>query len=302
MPPHQPATFSPEQQDLRATLRSDLHHLASDIGPRNAWHPEALERAARFIEEELAKAGLSPSPQTYDCRGQTFRNIEAEIPGTKNKEPLTLLGAHYDSVAVPGCAGANDNGSGVVACLALARRFARTHPERTLRFLFFANEEPPFFGTKDMGSRVYAARCRARGESVSAMLSIETIGYYSGEKGSQRYPPLVRFFYPDTGNFLAFVGNLASRALMKRALAAFRRRGTMPAEGAALPWWLPGVWWSDHWSFWKEGYPALMVTDTAPYRYPHYHTAGDTVDEVDFDGLTRAVLGLHEVARDLAGA
>lgn len=188
----------------------------------------------------------------------------------------------------------------MAALLCLARQLAGARPGRTLRFVLFANEEPPFFLGEDMGSRVYARRARARGERIAAMLSLETIGYYSDQPGSQRYPPLVGRFYPDTGNFLAFVGNVRSRALVQEALAAFRRGTSLPAEGAALPGWLPGVGWSDHWSFWREGWPALMVTDTAPYRYPWYHTDGDTLERLDLERLAQAVEGLASVVARIA--
>lgn len=282
---------------LAHELRRDIAVLAEEIGPRHAWRPEALERAARFLERELVGAGFALQRQGYRIGGQEFRNLEVELAGGQE---IVLVGAHYDTVAGGACPGANDNGSGVAAVLALARRFARARPARTLRFVLFVNEEPPFFLGEDMGSRVYARRARECGERIAAMLSLETIGYYSDEPGSQRYPPLVGRFYPSTGNFLAFVGNLRSRALVREALDAFRARVRLPAEGAALPGWVPGVGWSDHWSFWKEGWPAVMVTDTAPYRYPWYHGDGDTLERLDFPRLAQAVEGLEAVVAALA--
>ena len=153
-----------------------------------------------------------------------------------------------------------------------------------------------------MGSRVYARRSRERRDHIVAMLSLETIGYYSDEPGSQLYPFPLRFFYPSTGNFLAFVANLGSRGLLREALASFRRNAQFPSEGVAAPAFIPGVDWSDHWAFWQESYPALMVTDTALYRYPHYHTLQDTPDKVDYERLARVVKGLHGMLRDLAQA
>ena len=297
--------LSDEQTALREQLLADLELLAGDIGVRNAWCPEGLERAADFIEQSLADAGYAPRRQTYETRGRPFHNLEVELEGIGSAQEIVIVGAHYDSVAVDACPGANDNGTGVCGVLALARHFARSpdeaRPERTLRFVLFVNEEPPFFMTRAMGSRVYARRCRSRGERVVSMLSLETMGYFSDRKGSQKYPPLVGRFYPDTGNFIAFVGNLRSRALVRRSLQSFRKRATIPSEGAALPGWLPGIGWSDHWSFWKEGYEAVMVTDTALYRYPHYHTAFDTVEHVDFDRLALVVDGLKDVVADLGG-
>jgi Zn-dependent M28 family amino/carboxypeptidase len=185
--------------------------------------------------------------------------------------------------------------------LELARLMAAAKPARTVRFVAFVNEELPFYRTGEMGSRLYARRSRERGENIVAMLSLETIGYYSDRPGSQRYPFPLGLFYPGTGNFLAFVSNLGSRPLLHRALRAFRRHAAFPSEGVAAPAFIPGVDWSDHWSFWAEGYGAIMVTDTAPYRYPYYHTAHDTPDKVDYERLARVVTGLHGMLVELAG-
>ena len=153
-----------------------------------------------------------------------------------------------------------------------------------------------------MGSRRYALRARERNERVAAMFSLETIGWYSERPGSQRYPFPLSFFYPSTGNFLAFVSNLGSRALLHESIASFRRQAKFPSEGIAAPALIPGVDWSDHASFWEQGYPALMVTDTAPYRYPHYHSAADTPDKVDYERLARVVIGLEQMLRELASS
>jgi len=153
-----------------------------------------------------------------------------------------------------------------------------------------------------MGSVRYARRSRERGENIVAMLSLETIGYYSDTPGSQHYPFPLSLFYPSTGNFLAFVSNLKSRSLLHDAIATFRRHARFPSDGVAAPAAIPGVDWSDHGSFWAAGYPALMVNDTAPYRYPHYHRESDTPDKVDYERLARVVTGLAVVVRTLAGA
>jgi Zn-dependent M28 family amino/carboxypeptidase len=131
------------------------------------------------------------------------------------------------------------------------------------------------------------------------MYSLETIGYYSEEPRSQHYPFPLSYFYPDRGNFLAFVANLASRELLHRTIRAFRAHASFPSEGAAAPAFIPGVDWSDQWAFWREGWPALMITDTAPYRYPYYHTAHDTPDKVNYERLARVVRGLEATFRAL---
>jgi Zn-dependent M28 family amino/carboxypeptidase len=170
-----------------------------------------------------------------------------------------------------------------------------------VRFVAFVNEEPPLFQTEQMGSVRYARRARQRGENIVGMLSLETIGYYSREKGSQSFPTaLLRPFYPSRGNFIAFIGTLSSRSLLRRVLASFRLHSDFPAEGLTAPAWVTGVDWSDHWSFLREGYPAIMITDTAIFRYPWYHTAGDTPDKVNYTAMARVTAGLAAVTAELA--
>jgi Zn-dependent M28 family amino/carboxypeptidase len=210
-----------------------------------------------------------------------------------------IVGAHYDT-APGGTPGANDNASGTAAALALASRLAGARHRLPIRIVLFANEEPPYYRGRTMGSLQYAAGCRKRGEDVRAMLSLETIGFYSEEPGSQHYPPPLHLLYPDRGNFIAFVGNLASRALVRDAVQRFRTHARFPSEGAALPDALPGIGWSDHWSFWQFGYPALMVTDTALFRDPNYHERSDVVENLDFERLARVVAGLQRVIEELA--
>jgi len=185
--------------------------------------------------------------------------------------------------------------------LELAQRFSGRRQPRTIRFVAFVNEEPPFFQTAHMGSAVYANAARSRGDRVLGMLSLETMGYYSEEKGSQRYPEAIAALYPDVGNFIGFVSNLASVRLLLRARRAFRRRTAFPLQSAAVPAAIPGVGWSDHWAFWQAGYAAMMVTDTAPFRYPWYHTAEDTPDKIDYDRLAQVIDGLEGVIESIAG-
>jgi Peptidase family M28 len=282
---------------LRAELVADVQKLAGEIGERNLRTYAQLNETADFIESSLGKAGLTPRRDSYELRSQTCHNIEVEIRGTRPE--IVVVGAHYDSVI--GCPGANDNGSGVAALLALARRFAGKPTGKTLRFVAFVNEEPPFFQTDEMGSFVYAKRCRERGDKITAMISLETIGYFSDEPGSQKYPaPGFGLLYPKKGNFIGFASDTQSRELLRVAVAAFRKTEKLPCEGAALPPAIPGIGWSDHWAFWQCGYPALMVTDTAPFRYPHYHEPTDTPDKLDYDRFALVVSGMESVIAELA--
>ncbi len=286
---------TPAQTTLADELGRDVTVLSKEIGERNLLHPEALTKAADYIEGQFQKAGLKVTRQKYEVKGQACFNLVTEIQG--KTDGVVVIGAHYDSVR--GAPGANDNGSGVAAVLALARRMASDRPQKTLRFVAFVNEEPPYFQTADMGSLVYAKAAKANGDKISAMLSIETIGCYSDAEGSQHYPAPFSLLYPSTGNFIAFVGNTESAELVKQIVGKFRNDVRFPSEGAAVLGSIEGVGWSDHWSFWEAGYPALMVTDTAPFRYRWYHTAEDTPDKLDYEKTARVVEGLEIVVRDL---
>ena len=273
--------------------------LAGTIGERNLWHCEALDRAARYISAQLSSGAYAPQLQTFDVAKIPVSNVEATLTGTDQPAEIVVVGAHYDSVS--GCPGANDNGTGVAAMLELAQRFSRRPQPRTLRFVAFANEEPPFFRTAHMGSVVYANAAKDRGDRIVAMLALETMGFYSDEKGIQQYPAEIAAHYPDVGNFIGFVANSASEWLLLASQRAFERRTRFPVQALAAPDDVAGVGWSDHWAFWQAGYSAMMVTDTAPFRYPWYHTAEDTPGKVDYEKLADVIDGLEAVIEALAG-
>lgn len=292
------APLSADEVKLRDELRADVEMLAGQIGERSLIRYSQLQAAAEFIESSLVRAGLQPQRESYMLNNRACHNIVAEITGSSPE--IVLIGAHYDSVF--GAPGANDNGSGVAATLALMRRFAGTSTPKTLRFAAFVNEEPPYFQTPQMGSFVYAGRCKQRGDKIVAMISLETIGYFSDAPHSQSYPaPGLGVFYPTTGNFIGFVGNLGSRSLLRRSLSIFRAQKKLPSEGASLPAFIPGVSWSDQWSFWQYGYPAIMITDTALFRYRPYHQPTDTPDKLDYDRFALVVSGMEKVIAELAG-
>jgi Zn-dependent M28 family amino/carboxypeptidase len=279
-------------------LRAHVRMLAETIGERNLWRYGALERAADYIFGNLAANGYVPRRQTYEISRLPVSNIDAALAGALRPAEILVVGAHYDTVT--GCPGANDNATGVAAMLELARRFAGYPRPRTIRFAAFVNEEPPFFKTEQMGSFVYARAAKERREQVIGMLSLETMGYYSEARGSQQYPAPIALLYPDVGNFIGFVSNIRSAPLLMKARRAFKRRTPFPLQSAALPDVIPGVGWSDQWAFWQAGYRAMMVTDTAPFRYPSYHTANDTPDKIDYDKLAHVVDGLEAVVDALA--
>ena len=288
-----------EGEALEEELEGHVQVLAESIGPRNVMRPEELQRTAEYLEDAFQQAGYGEvARQSFEVNGVECHNLEVEIPGSERADEIVVIGAHYDSAY--DAPGANDNGSGVAGVLALAKRFADAQPSRTLRFVLFVNEEPPFFQTEDMGSLRYARRSAERGEDIVAMISLETIGYFDPTEGSQQYPVgLLGLAYPTEGDFVAFVANRRSRGLVRDAIGTFRKHAAIGSEGAALPEMIPGVGWSDHWAFWQESYPAIMVTDTAPFRYPYYHTPEDTPDKLDYRRMALVVEGLQKVIDDL---
>lgn len=287
-----------EEHRLSERLKSDVTMLAGTIGERNTLCYRQLLQSAAFITARFRELGYTVREESFLANDKQVMNIEAELKGARKPDEIVVIGAHYDSP--PDSPGANDNASGVAATLELARQFKETKPVRTVRFVAFVNEEPPFFQTDKMGSRVYAANARKRGDKIVAMLALETIGYYSDMPGSQQYPPPFNLLYPDTGNFIGFVGNLGSRSLVRDSIKTFRDTTRFPSEGLAAPSFIKGVGWSDQWSFWQEGYPGIMITDTAPFRYPHYHESSDTPDKVDYERMARVVAGIARVAESLA--
>lgn len=304
-----------DEQTLRDALHKHVDMLAGVIGERNVFRYDHLQGAAGYIEKTLAALGYTVTPQEFDADGKTVRNLDANLPGHTHPDQILIIGAHYDTV--PHCPGANDNATGVAALLEMARHLRNTKLARTVRFVAFVNEEPPFFHTDLMGSLVYARRCRQRRENIVGMLTPETIGCYRDEPGSQTYPtdliadathPLLgglltsvaRLALPNTGDFISFVGNTFSNDLLRAAIGSFRRHTPFPSEGYAAPGESLGL--SDHWSFWQAGYPAVMITDTAPFRYPHYHRPTDTPDQIDYPRTARVTAGLTRVTQDLADA
>jgi hypothetical protein len=287
-----------EEIAIQKFLEADLKKLAVDIGIRNFSQYKNLNQAENFLETELNKLGYQVKRQEYKIDEKSYYNLEVERKGINKPNEIVVIGSHYDSAYTS--PGANDNGTGAVSTLELARIFANKNTNRTIRFVEFINEEPPYFWTENMGSLVYAKKLKQRGDNVVAMLSLETMGYFSDQEGSQTYPLNVGLLYPNQGNFIAFISNLQSGDLVKKAVGSFRRHTQFPSEGIALPDTVPGVGWSDQWSFWQQGYKGIMVTDTAFFRYKHYHTEEDTIDKIDFEKLARVVNGLAKVIADLA--
>jgi hypothetical protein len=290
------APLGQAEQITRDRLRAHVASIASE--ERNVWRPQALAAVERYIQARLEELGFTPRRQGYDTPYGRVHNIEATL-GEETGKQVVVIGAHYDSVR--GTPGADDNASGVAAALEILRLLKAEAAEPwpasapALKCVFFANEEMPFFGSPNMGSLVYAIDARERAWNVVAMYSLEMVGYYDEAPGSQSYPWVFGLVYPERGNYVAFVGDLRSRDLVRRSVRAFRAVARFPSEGIAAPRAVPGLEWSDHWSFREQGWPAIMITDTAFYRNPHYHAEHDTPNTLDYDRLARVVHGLSRM-------
>lgn len=287
-----------DDQILTHRLQAHVERLAGIIGERNVFVLEALRQAAAYIEAEWNALGYAVKRLEYGASGIRCANLVATRKGSARQSEILLLGAHYDSVI--NSPGANDNASGIASLLEISRMFCAIAPALTVRFVAFVNEEPPFFWSRQRGSMVYAQAAHRRGDDIRLMAALETIGCYSNEPGSQSYPPLFRFFYPDRGNFIGIVSDFRSRTAMRRLAAAFRAQSDFPLQTASTFRFIPGVAWSDHHSFWREGYPAVMVTDTAFYRYRHYHSPTDTPEKLAYPELAKVTVGLFKAFAVLA--
>jgi hypothetical protein len=301
--PHTGALPPVTEEEQNIARRVDIHIATIASRPHNVRHYDELEKAARYIKQQLNALGYQPFAQVYRVDGRDVRNIEATIePAEPERSRGTLvIGAHYDSYG--DAPGANDNGTGTAAVLELARLLSdlRGRSDARIRLVLFVNEEPPYFKTSDMGSYRYARLLAGRNERVIGMLSLETLGCFFDQPGTQHYPPPFGLLYPSEGNFIAFVGMLGSREFLHAVIRSFRSHTAFPTVGGVAPGAIPGIDWSDHWSFEQFRYPAVMVTDTALFRYAHYHQPTDTPDKVDVEKLARITRGIERVVRELAG-
>ncbi len=295
--------LTPAETVITQRLRNHIEAVASR--PHNLAHFRELEATACYIEKTLGTLGLQPRLQEYLVDGRPVRNIEVLLPAAKHtsEPPRTLVvGAHYDSPDLS--PGANDNGTGVAALLEIARALASPDLPFTascdVRLVFFVNEEAPYGKTDAMGSLRHARALKADKVPVVGMIALETLGHFSDVPGSQKYPPPFGLIYPTTGNFVAFVGLPGARRLVGRAVREFRKSTTFPSIGGVAPGFIPGIDLSDHWAYNKCGFPALMVTDTAPFRNPYYHTTADLPDTVDYEALARITDALTRTIRTLA--
>jgi len=288
--------LSSKEIAISSELNKHVTFISKEIGERNYVAYGNLLKTKDYIISSLKQYGYTVQEHSYKISNTTFSNIEATLTGSLNSKDIFIIGAHYDSVITS--PGADDNASGVAALLVLAKIFSKEKVKRTIKFVAFVNEELPFFMTKNMGSKAYLNQLKKDG-NIFGMISIESIGYYSDAEKSQSYPLFLNFFYPNKGNFIAFASNLSSKKLLYYAIDSFRKDQKFPSEGIIGPSWFPGIGWSDQWSFWQKNIPAIMVTDTVPFRNPHYHTSSDTADTLDYDKMATVVSGLNVVIRDI---
>jgi len=279
-------------------LQNHVRTLTQTIGERSVLLPQNLEKTRAYIEKFYQDIGLPVHCQPYGYRNFTVSNVVAQISFCDRPAKHFILGAHYDSVS--GTVGADDNASAIAVQMETARYLKmlkdREKLDLSVKCVSFPLEEPPAFGTRHMGSSVYAYNARKRKEPIDGMICLEMVGYTCRQRGCQDYPfPLMFFDYPRQGDYIGIVGNFASRRFTSALFQAFSQNPDLPVIRLTVPvggFLLPSVRLSDHASFWHHGYKAVMVTDTAFYRNPHYHRASDTMDKLDFDFMAQLVKSL----------
>jgi len=282
-------------QKTTQRLQDHLETLTRTIGERSVLLPKNIEKTKEYIENFYRTIGIPVHCEPYEYRNFTVSNIVAEISFCDNPTKRYIVGAHYDSVV--GTVGADDNASAVAVQLETARQLNMLKDHQDLdmavKFVSFPLEEPPTYGTRHMGSRVYAMKAWKEKEQIDGMICLEMVGYTSPQ---QDYPfPLMFLGYPKQGDYIGIVGDFASRSFTASLFKAFGKNPNLPAIKLTVPlggFLLPSVRLSDHASFWDRGFKAVMITDTAFYRNPHYHMASDTMEKLDYGFMAQLVESL----------
>jgi hypothetical protein len=278
-------------------LAEDVQTLVMRFPQREPRHASSLDAAAAWIEERMKASGARVERQEYTVKGVRFVNVIGRYgPETGAR---VVVGAHYD--ACDGLPGADDNASGVAGLLALARALGGRAPQTPVELVAYTLEEPPHFRFPSMGSAVHAKSLSAAHVAVKAMVCLEMLGTYEDRPNSQDYPvPGLGLIYPSRGNFIAVVGDLTSPFLVRKVKGAMASASSVPVWSINAPAVIPGVDFSDHRSYWAEGFPAVMVTDSAFFRNPRYHTNRDTPDRLDYVQMARVLEGVNAAIRQLA--
>jgi Zn-dependent M28 family amino/carboxypeptidase len=277
-------------------LRRDVAFLTGEVSPRDSDHPENLDRAAAYLRGQFAAGGARVTAPSFQVRGRTYRNVVASFGPESG--PLLVVGAHYDSFGGFGAnPGADDNASGTAGLVEIARLLAGRRLDRRVDLVAFANEEPPYFGSAQMGSAVHARSLAGR--NVRGMICLEMIGYFTPRQPAPSW--IFRFLYPDRGNFIAVAGRWADRDLTREVKRAMRGSSDLPVVSFTAPR-SAGLDASDQINYWDRGIPAVMVTDTADIRNPHYHSRFDTADSLDYARMARVVDGVTNAVLALSGS
>lgn len=270
-------------------LKDHVAFLTREVTPRSAAHPENLDRAASYIAERFTAAGGRTHVQPFRARGKTYRNVVAEFGPANRNAPVLVVGAHYDAFGETGALpGADDNASGTAGLLELARLLGSHRPATPVLLVAYTTEEPPFFGSQEMGSAIHAASLAASGRTVSGMICLEMIGYFSDDQAWPNW--LFEMMYPSKGDFIGVTGGWSDRQLaraVKRAVAGASDLRDVSYSGSRSTSDA-----SDQRNYWAHGWRAVMVTDTAFLRNPNYHTSRDTADTLDYDQMALVVDGI----------
>ena len=281
--------------DLSHSLQNHVYMLSHKIIYRSVRQYDNLIKTQNYIHDQFVSFGYDVSFQSYRVSGKNVNNIIATKKGIVLTEKIIILGAHYDSCENPG---ADDNASAVAGLLEIARALSQAETNKTIEFVAFVNEEPPFFQTEQMGSRVYAKALKESGRDIEVAVVLEMLGYYSEKWFSQRYPPIMGIFYPNKANFITVVGNGSSKRSVNKFHNLFKKYSQFPIEKTPAFDFIPCIDFSDHWSFWKEGYSAIMITDTAFFRNKNYHKKTDTYETLNYQYMSRVVKGVTEVLKN----
>lgn len=275
-------------------LHKHVHALTSTKKPRNYSNPDTLNEVALYLQSSFKELGVETSLQSFQAAGRTYQNVIATLGPAKS--PRIVIGAHYDVAGDQ--PGADDNASGVAGLLELARLLKDRAPQLKHRIdlVAYCLEEPPFFGSHEMGSAVHASSLKKAGVEVKLMMSLEMIGYFSEEEGSQNFPvAALKYIYPTKGNFIAVVGEPLAVPLVLKIKNLMSENSRINVQFINAPRSLPGVDLSDHRNYWDQGYPAVMLTDTAFFRNPNYHTAQDRIETLNFQKMAEVVEGVYGV-------
>jgi hypothetical protein len=294
------ASMQNELGVIERELWDIVSYFADTLGQRNPPHYEALTAARDWITAIWESQGYEVKTQSFLVEGKECTNLEIEIPGRSVPSEIVILSAQYDTW--PDAPGANNNGSGMAVLLKLSEMLKSHQPDRTLRLVAFTTQEPPYTNTEAMGSLRYAQRCRERDEDIRVEISMDAIGIYKHEPGTQKIPFPFSLFYPSRGNFLAFIADLKTRPYVVETTRGFKKGSSFPIEAASVPGWVKGASWSDHGSFWQYGYAGMQITDTGTYRALSHTTSEDTIEKIDFTALARITIGMYCSILELTSA